>query len=135
MVEAAAPRAVRDESRQPAEPVALPVARSVPIATRVFLALWVLIVAAIAVYLLAGTTRVGAGSWIGRRMPIRLIWVDFVGWLAEQGASPLLVAGVTAAAAISLALAAASLWLAFTLHDAATPVAPDDTSGSQVESS
>ncbi len=140
MVEAAAPRAVRDESRLPAEPVVLsaapsvPAASSVPAVSRALLALWVLIVVAVAAYLVAGTARVGAGSWIGRRMPVRLIWADFVGWLAEQGASPLLVAGITVAAAISLALAAGLLWLAFTLRDAPTPAAPDDASGSQGES-
>ena len=69
-----------------------------PVASRVLLALWVLIVAAIAVYLVAGTARVGAGFWIGRRMPVRVIWADFLGWLADQGASPLLVSAIVATA-------------------------------------
>jgi hypothetical protein len=98
------------------------------------LALWVLIVTAIAAYLIAGTARVGAGSWIGRRMPVRVIWTDFLGWLADQGASPLLIAAIVAAAAISLALIAALLWLAFTLRDAPVHVALDDSGGDHVES-
>jgi hypothetical protein len=133
VAEAAATRAVREESRLPAEPVALPAVSSVPVASRVLLALWVLIVAAIAVYLVAGTARVGAGFWIGRRMPVRVIWTDFLGWLADQGASPLLVGAIVATALVSLVLMAAVLWVAFTLRDAPSPVAPDDAGGNHVE--
>jgi len=82
VAEVAAPRAVREESRLPAEPVALLAVSSVPIITRILLALWLLIVAATAVYLVAGTARVGAGFWIGRRMPVQVIWANFLGWLA-----------------------------------------------------
>jgi hypothetical protein len=134
VAEAAAPRAVREESRLPAEPVTLPSVSSVPVASRVLLALWVLIVAAIAVYLVAGTARVGAGLWIGRRMPVRVIWANFLGWLADQGASPLLITAIVAVTAISLALMAALLWLAFNLRDAASPVALDDQGGKHDES-
>jgi ADP-ribose pyrophosphatase YjhB (NUDIX family) len=133
VVEAAAPRAIREESRLPAEPVALPTVSSVPVITRVLPALWVLIVAAIAVYLVAGTARVGAGFWIGRRMPVRVIWADFLGWLADQGASPLLVTAIAATAFISLVLMAAVLWCAFTLRDAPSSVAPEDAGGNHVE--
>jgi hypothetical protein len=133
VAEAAAPRTVREESRLQAEPAALPSVISVPVVSRILLALWILIVAAVAVYLVAGTARVGAGFWIGRRMPVRVIWADFLGWLVHQGASPLLVAAVVATAAISLALMAAVLWFAFTLRDAPASVAPDDAGGNHVE--
>lgn len=133
MAEAAAPRAVREESRLQAEPVARPSVSSVPALSRVLLALWILIVAAVAVYLVAGTTRVGAGLWIGRHMPVRVIWTDYLRWLAEQGASPLLVAAIVVVTAISLALMAALLWLAFNLRDAPSHVASNDTGGEHVE--
>ena len=133
MAEVAAPRAVREESRLPAEPVALPAVSSISVASRVLLALWVLIVAAIAVYLVAGTSRIGAGFWIGRRMPIRVIWADFLGWLADQGASPLLVTAIAATGLISLALMAVVLWCAFTLRDAPPSVALEDAGGNHVE--
>jgi hypothetical protein len=140
VAEAAAPRAIREESRLGAEPVALSEPAALPsvssdsVVSRVLLALWVLIVAAVAVYLVAGTARVGAGIWIGRRMPVRVIWADFLRWLAVQGASPLLVAAIVATAAISLALMAAVVWVAFTLHDGPAHVARDDPSGNHVES-
>ncbi len=133
MAEVAATRAVREESRLPAEPVALPTASTVPVASRVLFALWVLIVAAIAVYLVAGTARVGAGFWIGRRMPVRVIWADFLGWLADKGASPLLVGAIVATAVVSLVLMAAVLWVAFALRDAPSSVAADDPGGNHVE--
>jgi len=105
----------------------------VPIITRILLALWLLIVAATAVYLVAGTARVGAGFWIGRRMPVRVIWASFLGWLADQGASPLLVTAIAGTAFISLALMAVVLWSAFTLRDAPPSLAPEDTGVNHVE--
>jgi hypothetical protein len=134
VVDAAAPRAVRDDSKLPAEPTAISVVRSLPATHRLYLVLWLLIVGGMAVFLVAGTIRVGAGGWIGRRLPVRVIWSDFLGWLADQGASPLLVVAITAAAALSLALAAGTLWLAFTLRDATAEDAAEDSSGHRFES-
>jgi hypothetical protein len=67
-------------------------------------------------------------------MPVRVIWTDFLRWLADQGTSPLLIAAVVAAVAIALALMAALLWLALTLRDGSARVVPDEPSGSHVES-
>jgi hypothetical protein len=105
------------------------VERALPVGNRLLLVLWAFIVAALAVFLVFGSVRIGAGNWIGRRMPIREIWARFLGFLADQGASPALVVLVTAAAAIALVAAGYVVWLAFALHDAPAPVPDGDATG------
>jgi hypothetical protein len=82
-------------------------------------------VGGLAAFLAVGSLRIGAGNWIGLRLPVRQIWARFLGYLADQGASPALVMAVVAAAAITLLGAAWALWLALALRDA-TPETPMD---------
>lgn len=100
--------------------------RPVPALSRPLVILWVGMVAAIVVFVALGSLRIGAGNWIGRRMPIREIWSRFIGYLADEGASAMIVLGVTLAAAITLIGAAYALWLAFALKDAPVASLPDD---------
>lgn len=83
-------------------------------------------VAGLAVFLLAGSVRIGAGNWIGRRMSIRQVWARFLDYVADLGASPAIVAVVVAAAVIALGAAAYALWLAFDLKDASTSEPSND---------
>jgi hypothetical protein len=105
------------------------VERALPAVNRPLLVLWAVIVAALAVFLAFGSVSVGAGNWIGRRMPVREIWARFLSFLADQGASPALIVLVTAAAAIALVTASYVVWLAFALRDAPAPVPDDATAG------
>jgi hypothetical protein len=82
-------------------------------------------VVALAAFLVFGSLRIGAGNWIGRRMPVHEVWTRFLGYLADQGASAPLVMAVVAAAAATLIVAACHLWLAFSLQDE-RPQAPVD---------
>jgi hypothetical protein len=91
------------------------------------MALWAAIVLAIALFLLIGTVRVGAGNWLGRQLSVAEIWSRFLGYLANQGASPLIVAAVVAVTGLSLLTAAVLLWLAIGLRDQ-PPDAPPDSS-------
>jgi hypothetical protein len=87
---------------------------------------WTATVVAIAVFLVFGMVEIGAGNWLGRRLGVAEIWSRFLGYLASQGASPLTVLLVAAAAALSLVTAALVLWLALTLRDQPRG-APDDS--------
>jgi hypothetical protein len=87
--------------------------------------LWVGSVLATTGFLAFGTLRIGAGNWIGRRMPVRLIWSRFVDFLTELGASGLLIFLVAPAAIAALVLSAIALWLAFGLHDGPSETAAD----------
>jgi hypothetical protein len=89
--------------------------------------LWAGLVLATGGFLMTGTLRIGAGNWIGRRMPVREIWSRFVGFLTEHGASGTLILFVTAAAILALLVAALALWLALALRDA-PPESAADTS-------
>ena len=100
------------------EPAAVAAPRMRTLATRPLALLWSGIVIAIVLFLAFGTVRIGAGNWIGLRMPVRRIWGQFTRYLTEQGASAAMVAGVTAVAAVSLLGAAVVLWLAFAVEDA-----------------
>ena len=72
-------RTQREETRTlPAEAPAEPVARSFPMLPRLLMVLWAVSVLATVGFLVFGTLRIGAGNWIGRRMPIRLIWSRFL---------------------------------------------------------
>jgi hypothetical protein len=110
-----------------AERPAKAAARSFPVLPRSLMILWAGLVLATGGFLMTGTLRIGAGNWIGRRMPVREIWSRFVGFLTEHGASGLLILFVTAAAILALLVAALALWLALALRDA-PPESAADTS-------
>ena len=119
-------RAQREETRVlPAEAPAEPLARSFPALPRLLMVLWAGSVLATVGFLLFGTLRIGAGNWIGRRMPIRLIWSRFLDFLTNLGASGPLIFLVAAAAVATLVIAAVALWLALGLHDAPPERAAD----------
>lgn len=98
-------------------------------ASRPLAILWAGIVAAIVIFLAFGTVRIGAGNWIGLRMPVRRIWTHFTRFLLDEGASTAMIAGVTAAAIASLLGAAVILWLAFAVRDDRGEPASDDAPG------
>ncbi len=111
-------RAQREETRTlPAEAPAEPVARSFPALPRLLMVLWAGLVLAMVGFLAFGTLRVGAGNWIGRRMPVRVIWSRFLEFLTDLGASGPLIFLVAAAAVATLVFAAVALWLALGLRD------------------
>ena len=111
-------RAPREEMRTlPAEAPAGAEGQSFRALPRLILVLWAGLVLATVALLAVGTLRVGAGNWIGRRMPIRLIWSRFLEFLTDLGAPGPLVFLVTAAAVVAMILSAVSLWLAFALRD------------------
>jgi hypothetical protein len=80
--------------------------------------LWAGSVLATVGFLAFGTLRIGAGNWIGRRMPVRVIWSRFLEFLTDLGASGPLIFLVAAAAIAALVLSAVALWLALGLRDA-----------------
>jgi len=87
--------------------------------------LWAGSVLATVGFLVFGTLRIGAGNWIGGRMPIRLIWSRYLNFLTDLGASGPLIFLVAAAAVATLVIAAVALWLALGLHDAPSEPAAD----------
>jgi len=89
--------------------------------------LWAGLVVATAGFLVTGRLRIGAGHWIGRRMPAPEIWSRFVGFLTDHGASGPLVLFVTTAAIVALIIAVVAFWLALALRDA-PPESATDTS-------
>jgi hypothetical protein len=121
-------RAQREELLTlPKEAPAETVGRSFPALPRSLMILWAGLVLATAGFLVAGRLRIGAGNWIGRRMPARDIWSRFVGFLTDHGASAPMVLLVTAAAVVALVIAAFSFWLALGLGDAPPESAADPT--------
>jgi hypothetical protein len=119
-------RVQREEMRTlSAEAPAEPVARSFPALPRLLVILWVGSVLATVGFLALGTLRIGAGNWIGRRMPVLLIWSRFLDFLTNLGASGLLIFVVAAAAIAALVLYAVALWLALGLRDAPSEPAAD----------
>jgi hypothetical protein len=88
-----------------------------PAMPRPLAVLWAGMVIALIAFLAFGSLRIGAGNWIGRRMPVRNVWSRFLEYLTDQGASPALVTVVVAAAAVTLVTAAYLLWLSFSLED------------------
>ena len=120
-------RAQHEEMRTlPAEVPAEPVARSFPVLPRWLMILWAGSVLATVGFLAFGTLRIGAGNWIGRRMPVRVVWSRFLDFMTDLGASGPLIFLVTAAAVATLVVAAVALWLALGLRDA-QPAPPADT--------
>jgi len=119
-------RAQREEMvRLPTEAPAEEVARLFPALPRSLMVLWAGLVVATGGFLVTGRLRIGAGNWIGRRMPAREIWSRFLDFLADHGASGPLIPIVTAAAIASLLIAALAFWLALALRDAPPESAAD----------
>jgi hypothetical protein len=100
-----------------AERPAKAAAWSFPVLPRSLMILWAGMVLVTGGFLLTGTIRIGAGNWIGRRMPVPEIWSRFLSFLTDLGASGPLILLVTAAAIISLLVAALAFWLALALRD------------------
>jgi hypothetical protein len=118
--------AQREETRAlPAETPAEQVARSFPALPRLLVVLWTGSVLAMVGFLAFGTLRIGAGNWIGRRMPVRVIWSRFLEFLTDRGASGPLIFLVAAAAVATLVIAAVALWLALGLRDVPAEPAAD----------
>jgi hypothetical protein len=121
-------RAQREELLTlPTEVPAETARRSLPALPRSLMILWAGLVLATAGFLVTGRLRIGAGNWMGRRMPAREIWSRFVDFLTDHGASEPLVLLVTAAAVVTLVVAALSFWLALGLRDAPPQSAADPT--------
>lgn len=121
-------RAQREELRPlPAEAPVQAAVRSLPALPRSLMILWAGMVLATAGFLVTGRLRIGAGNWIGRRMPAREIWSRYLDFLTDHGASGVLVSVVTAAAIATLVIAAIAFWLALALRDA-PPESAADTS-------
>jgi hypothetical protein len=121
-------RAQREEMLTlPPEAPAEEIARPVPPLPRSLMILWVGLVLATGGFLVTGRLRIGAGNWIGRRMPAREIWARFLDFLTDHGASGPLIFIVTATAIAALVIAALAFWLALALRDA-PPESADDIS-------
>ena len=128
MADVTVARAGREELLTlPKEMPAETVRRSLPALHRSLMILWAGLVLVTAGFLVTGRLKIGAGNWIGRRMPAREIWSRFVGFLTEHGASGPVVLLVTAAAVVALVIAALSFWLALELRDAPPESAADPT--------
>lgn len=125
MADVIAPAAVREESIPRPEDAAVEVTAPASL-PRALMLLWGTLVVGLVLYLGFGSVRVVAGNWIGRRMAIREIWSQFLGYLVDQGASPGIVVAVVIAAALSLVGCACVTWLAFALKDPPTGSPPDD---------
>ena len=126
MADVTVARAQREEMLTlPAEGPAEGAAQRLPALPRSLMILWVGLVLATAGFLVTGTLRIGAGNWIGRRMPVREIWSRFLGFLTELGASGPLVFLVTTATILTLVIAALAFWLALALRDAPPETAAD----------
>jgi hypothetical protein len=101
--------------------------RSLPALPRSLMILWAGLVLTTAGFLVMGRLRIGAGNWIGRRMPASEIWSRFLGFLTDHGASGPIILIVTAAAIVALVIAAVAFWLALALRDAPPESAADTT--------
>jgi hypothetical protein len=123
-------RAQRDDVlERPVEAPKEGVALSFPLLSRPLVLLWTGLVLGTVAFLALGSLRIGAGNRIGRRMPVREIWSNFLAYLAEQGASAVLINAVVAASAIALIAAGIALWLAFGLRDAYPQPPHDESAG------
>ena len=126
MADVTAARAQREELLPAAAEVPTRTStRLLPALPRSLVVLWAGLILAIAGFLMTGRLRIGAGNWIGRRMPAREIWSRFLSFLADHGASGPLIFIVTATAIIALLVAALALWLALSLRDAPPEVVVD----------
>lgn len=126
MADVTVDRAQREEMLTlPAETPANEVARPFPALPRSLMILWAGLVLATGGFLVTGRLRIGAGNWIGRRMPAREVWSRYLDFLTDHGASGSLIPIVTAAAILALVIAALAFWLALALRDAPPDSAAD----------
>lgn len=113
-----------DDAREPApaDRSVLPLQVSWPLAVG-----WLIFAGALLSFILVGTVRIGAGNWLGQRLRVRVVWVRFLDYLGDQGASPLMVGLVALAAVIALVGSLALVWFVLGLRDTApdVPAAPD----------
>ena len=117
MADVTVARAQREETRTLPETSAETVVQPFPALQRLLVVLWAACVLATVAFLAIGTLRIGAGNWIGRRMPVHVIWSRFLEFLNDLGASGPLIFLVAAAAIAALVLSALGLWLALGLRD------------------
>lgn len=130
MADVTVARARREEMRTlPTEASAEGDVQSFPALPRLLVVLWAGSVLATVAFLATGTLRIGAGNWIGRRMPVRLIWSRFLEFLTDLGASGSLIFLVAATAVTALILSAVALWLALGLRDAPAEPVVDPAAG------
>ena len=124
------PRVRSEAPRSPAKESAIDAVKpAVPALPRRRAVLWLAIVTVIAAFIALGSIYVGAGKWIGRRLPVREIWARFVRFLVDQGASSGIVLIVTAAVWVALIGAGYALWLALGLEDQQPDATNDDSPG------
>ena len=130
MADVTVARAQREEMRTlPAEVPAEADVQSFPALPRLLMVLWAGSVLATVAFLATGVLRIGAGNWIGRRMPVRVIWSRFLEFLTDLGASGPLIFLVAAAAVAALILSAVALWLALGIRDAPPEPVVDTAAG------
>ncbi|MCA9878672.1 MAG: hypothetical protein KC442_12850, partial [Thermomicrobiales bacterium] len=85
---------------------------------------WLVSTVGLASFILVGSVRIGAGHWLGQRLRVRVVWVRFLDYLADQGAGPVMVGLVAVAAVVALLGSLALVWFVLGLRDA-EPEAPD----------
>lgn len=90
------------------------------------LALWLLLSAAILGFIALGSVRIGAGNWTGQRMRISRIWANFLEYLGQQGASPLVTGVVVALAIVSVLGGCCLIWSAMAVRDEPVQTVPED---------
>ena len=89
--------------------------------------LWAGFVVGTLAFLLFGSLLIGAGNRLGRRVPVRQIWSQFLGYLVDHGATPAIVVAVSAAAGLAFIAAGIALWFAFSLKDQQPEVLDEST--------
>ena len=126
MVDVTVARAQREETLTVApEAAAETGVRPFPALPRSLIILWAGLLLATGGLLAVTRLRIGAGHWIGRRMPAHEVWSRFLAFLTDHGASGPLILIVTATAIATLVIAALAFWLALALRDAAPEPAAD----------
>ena len=130
MAEVTVARTQRDDVlERPSEAATEAIVSAVPVPSRPLVLLWIALALGTVAFLALGSLRIGAGNRIGRRMPVRESWSNFLAYLADQGASPALVIAIVAAAVIALIAAGIAVWLAFGLRDAYLESPHDESTG------
>lgn len=117
MIEATAGTA-RDDSRVAAS--AAPTVDRRAVAQRrplVVAVTWLLFTIGLVWFIYAGAVRVGAGQWYGQRLRVRVIWSRFVDFLADKGATAIMVGLVGVAAIATLIGSLLLLWMVLRLRE------------------